>query len=72
MPIFGTNNLTLNQYLGSVNNSIHSIKYLGYTNLKNGRIVQFITVANSIGVSPDSDPRNEQQYLGPQSIRPNV
>ena len=34
MPIFGVQNSTLNQYLGSVNYNMDKIQYLGPTNLK--------------------------------------
>ena len=41
MLIFWAGNLTLDQYLGSVNSSQIKIQYLGFTNLKKGIIVQF-------------------------------
>ena len=53
MPIFGVRSLTLNQYLGSVNNNTDKIQYLGSRNLKKGNsciLVQFITVVHSINV----------------------
>ena len=44
MPIFGVRNLTLNQCLGSVNNNKEKIQYIGPTNLKKGRTLQFCSI----------------------------
>ena len=48
MPIFGVRKFTLNQCLGSVNYNMDQnstyiyLQYLGSTNMKKGRIVEFV------------------------------
>ena len=57
MPIFGFRDLTLHEYLGSVNGNIG--KNLGSANLKSCNFVRFISVAHSINFVLHRVPENE-------------
>ena len=45
MPIFGVRNLTLDQYLESVNNNKKKIQYFWSMDLKKGKVMQFSAIS---------------------------
>ena len=77
-PVFGVRNLTLNQYLGSVNSSIDKDSIFGVHKSEEGRIVQCGAIhygdpvnkcrsANSRGLRNRyylGAPKHQAQYLG--------
>ena len=63
---FEVQNLTLNQYLASMNSNIDKIKCLGSTKLKEEEsccFVRFITLAHSINVVLCRGSRNRYKYF---------
>ena len=63
MTIFGVQNLTLKQYLGSLKNNIDKIQYLGLKNLKkveeSCNLKRFMTEAHAIDINRQKGPRTE-------------
>ena len=59
MSIFGVQNFTLDQYLGSVNYNMNKIQYLGSKNLKKGTIMEVYAGLHNIRLN----------IWGPQTLR---